>query len=59
MTFAAGTENNPEVIPDIFTLTLKFFIEQKIPVLITVTGDTAVWAHGTYYVTINSTASEQ
>ena len=33
--------------------------EQKIPVLITVTGDTAVWAHGTYYVTINSTASEQ
>ena len=25
----------------------------------TVTGDTAVWAHGTYYVTINSTASEQ
>ena len=33
--------------------------EQKIPVLITVTGDTAVWAHGTKYVTINSTASEQ
>lgn len=33
--------------------------EQKIPVLITVTGDAAVWAHGTYYVTINSTASEQ
>ena len=30
MTFAAGTENIPEVIPDIFTLTLKFFIDWSV-----------------------------